>query len=325
MEGMERNIDIRVNGKDARPLLTVITPAFNEAKNLPEFYRRLVDVVVKENLTWEWIIVDDHSSDGTYQVISELREKDVRVSGVRFARNFGSHTAIACGLDHACGQCAIVMAADLQDPPESIPQVLKEWRNGFHIVWGARGKRVGEKATTVLFSRLFFFMMRYVVGIKNMPASGADFFLLDRLVIEAFRKFDERNISIAALLTWMGFNQTIVTYDKQNRLHGKTGWSLCKKITIVIDSITSFSFFPIRFMSLIGIGISFLGFLYAIVIVVNALAGSPPNGWSSLMVVVLVIGGFQMLMVGTLGEYLWRVLDESRRRPRYLIESKTYL
>jgi len=306
------------------PVLTVITPAFNEAENLPIFYKRLKAVANDLGLLWEWLIIDDHSTDNTFDVIVALGEQDSRVKGIRFARNFGSHTAIACGLEHAHGECAVVMAADLQDPPESIPLVLKEWRKGFQIVWGARGKRKGEKARNLFFSRLFFFVMRRIVGIKNMPATGADFFLLDRLVIDALGKFDERNLSLAALLTWMGFNQTIVTYDKQIRMHGISGWNLSKKILIIIDSITSFSYLPIRLMSLMGIFIAFLGFLYAGLVIVRAVAGDPPDGWSSLMVVILLIGGFQMLMLGILGEYIWRSLDESRRRPRYWVENRTY-
>ena len=166
-------------------------------------------------------------------------------------------------------------------------------------------------------------MMRYIIGIKNMPATGADFFLIDRQVIRCLNEFGERNLSIAALINWIGFRQTIVTYDKQARMHGSSGWSLRKKIKIVLDSITSFSFLPIRVMSVVGFCISILGLLYASVVIWSALSGNPPQGWASLMIVILIIGGFQMLMMGILGEYLWRALDESRRRPRYLIEETT--
>ncbi len=310
-----RNIDT--------PLISIITPAYNEAKNLPEFYRQLRKMARDNQLSWEWIIVDDHSDDDTFLVINKLKKNDSRVKGVRFSRNFGSHIAISCGLEYANGQCAVVMAADLQDPPEAIPSVLHKWQDGFHVVWAARSKREGAKRTTLFFSRMFFFMMRHIVGIKEMPATGADFFLLDQRVIRSFSLFDEKNLSVAALITWMGFKQTFISYDKQARLHGSSGWTLRKKINIVIDSVTSFSFLPIRLMSLLGMLVSLLGFIYAGLVSWNALTGNPPEGWSSLMVVVLIIGGFQMLMMGLLGEYLWRALDESRRRPRYLIEEMT--
>ena len=306
-----------------QPSLSVITPAYNEARNLPEFYKRLKKVADDIGETWEWVIVDDHSTDNSYVEICNLNRIDTRVKGVRLSKNFGSHAAISCGLEHANGKCAIVMASDLQDPPEAIPIVLEEWKKGFHVVWGARGKREGEKKSTIILSRLFFFLMRKFVGIKEMHATGADFFLIDRRVINEFIKFKERNLSIVALIIWMGFRQTTVTYDKKPRLHGSSGWTLSKKIKIVIDSITSFSFIPIRIMSILGILISFLGFTYATLVVWNTITGKPPEGWASLMVVVLIIGGFSMLMMGILGEYLWRALDESRHRPRYLIENKT--
>jgi dolichol-phosphate mannosyltransferase len=165
--------------------------------------------------------------------------------------------------------------------------------------------------------------MRNVVGMKEMPATGADFFLLDRKVVDAFRQFNEANVSILALITWMGFQQAFVPYDKEARVHGRSGWSLKKKLKLVVDSVTSFSYVPIRFMSYAGFFIAFLGFIYAGIVVFNVYRGLPVEGWSSLIVVVLLLGGFQMLMMGVLGEYLWRALDEARRRPRYIIESAT--
>jgi polyisoprenyl-phosphate glycosyltransferase len=305
------------------PILTVVTPAYNEAKNLPLLYGRLIEVLNQLGTGWEWIIVDDHSTDETFPVIKSLMERDHRVHGLRFAKNSGSHAAISGGLQYARGDCAVIIAADLQDPPEVIQVLLEEWQKGMQIVWAARRQRIGEKKSTIGFSRIYFFLMRHLVGIKEMPATGSDVFLLDRRVIEAINLFDEKNINIAALLTWMGFKQSTIQYDKQARLHGASGWSLGKKIKIVIDSIVSFSYFPIRFMTVIGFIVSMLGFIYAIVVAVRAFYGIPLLGWASLMVVLLVMGGFQLIMMGILGEYLWRSLDESRHRPRYLIEEVT--
>jgi polyisoprenyl-phosphate glycosyltransferase len=166
-------------------------------------------------------------------------------------------------------------------------------------------------------------MMRRVVGMQEMPATGADFLLLDHRVLDAFRQFGESNVSVMALVTWMGFRQTTIGYDKQARLHGKSGWSLEKKIKLVIDSITSFTYLPIRAMSYLGFALALLGFAYAAVVATRALLGYGLQGWASLMVVVLVVGGAQMVMMGVLGEYLWRALDESRHRPRFLIEATT--
>jgi glycosyltransferase involved in cell wall biosynthesis len=308
-----------------RPLLTIVTPAYDEAENLPVLYRRLRTVLHSIDMDWEWIIVDDHSADDTFTVIADIAGSDPRVHGIRFARNFGSHTAMTCGLHHAKGDCAVVMAADLQDPPETLPALLTKWRGGGHVVWAVRARREGEKASTLGFARLYYFLMRWLVGFKEMPATGADFFLVDRRVVDALRQFNESNLSLMALITWMGFRQVMITYNKQARLHGSSGWSLEKKLKLVVDSVASFTYLPIRLMSYLGFIVALVGSLYAGVIIVNALAGRPPQGWSSLTVVILVVSGIQMLMMGVLGEYLWRALDESRRRPRYLIEATTEL
>jgi polyisoprenyl-phosphate glycosyltransferase len=307
-----------------RPTLSVVTPAYNEEANLPLLYERLAAVLDPLGITWEWVAVDDHSADRTFGVLAELSRRDPRVRGLRFARNFGSHTAVTCALDHSRGKCAVVMAADLQDPPETLPALVARWRDGDQVVWAVRAQREGESAGTLRFSRFYYWIMRRIVGIKEMPANGADFFLIDRLVVEAFRRFRESNTSIFALITWMGFRQGMITYDKQARVHGRSGWSLSKKLKLVVDSVTSFTFLPIRLMSLTGFVTALLGFLYAAFIVVHALLGRAVQGWSSLMVVVLVIGGLHMLMLGVLGEYLWRTLDEARQRPRYLIENTTW-
>lgn len=306
-----------------RPFLSVVTPAFNEEDNLGPLYRRLSDVLSKLDIDWEWLIIDDHSTDNTMAVIHHLASLDPKIRGFRFARNFGAHTAILCGMHHARGNCAAIMAADLQDPPETLPELLGEWRAGAQIVWAVRGARAGEKKSTIGFARFYYWIMRRFVGIKEMPATGADFFLIDRLVIDALGEFRESNTSVMVLLTWMGFRQAEITYDKDARLHGSSGWNLEKKLKLVVDSVTSFTYLPIRLMSYLGFIVAVFGFFYAAFVIANALAGRPTEGWSSLMVVVLVVGGIQMIMMGVLGEYLWRALDEARRRPRFIIESKS--
>jgi dolichol-phosphate mannosyltransferase len=306
-----------------RSRLSVITPAYNEALNLPVLYQRLCTVLDELGLDWEWIVTDDHSSDQTFEVLSEIGRRDGRVRALRFSRNFGSHAGISCGLRAAVGDCAVVLAADLQDPPEVIPQLIQSWQSGAQVIWAVRARREGESAATVGMAGLFYWVMRNVVGMRELAATGADFFLIDRRVIDAYRQFDERNVNLFALLTWLGFRQVTVSYTKEARLHGQSGWTFSKKLKMAIDSITSFSYFPVRFMSWLGMFTAIAGFLYAIFIVFVALTGRPVEGWSSLMVAVMVIGGFQMLMMGILGEYVWRALDEARKRPRYTIEAAT--
>lgn len=301
-------------------MITVVTPMFNEAANLPVLYGRLKATMETLGEDWEWVVVDDHSSDGTLQVFRELSKDDPRLRGVRLSRNVGSHLALLCGLRQSRGDCAVVMAADLQDPPETLGALLAAWREGQHVVWAVRAAREGESLSTRLFSRVYWGMMKRISGLGSTPAQGADFFLVDRRVVEALRGFNETNVSLVALITWMGFKQGSITYEKQARLHGTSGWTLSKKLKLLVDSITAFTYAPLRLMSYVGFLVAVLGFSYAGHVVVNFYQGDPIQGWSSLMVVVLVLGGVQMLMLGVLGEYLWRTLDESRRRPLFLVE-----
>jgi glycosyltransferase involved in cell wall biosynthesis len=303
--------------------VSVVTPAYREAANLPVLYERLRTVFDGAGVDWEWIVVDDHSPDATFAAVHDLARRDARVRGIRLARNSGAHTAVICGLHTARGRCALALAADLQDPPEIAPQMLAEWTAGAHVVWAARAEREGETVATKGFSRLYHWVMRRVVGLDSTPALGADVFLLDRRVLEALREFGEGNVSLFGLVTWIGFRQITITYTKQARLHGASGWTLKKKLKLLADSITAFSYTPIRVMSYTGFAVAAIGFLYAAMVVVNAVIGHPVAGWTSLIVIVLILGGMQMLMMGVLGEYLWRALDESRRRPRFIVEATT--
>jgi dolichol-phosphate mannosyltransferase len=306
-------------------LLSVVSPAYREAQNLPILYERLkaaLDGVA--GLRWEWIVVDDHSPDDTFATLTRLSQADPRVRALRFSRNFGSHKAILCGLHEAAGDAAVVLCSDLQDPPEVLPRLVEVWRrDGAQVVWAQRAERQGDTASTVAFANLYYWMMRRVVGLDNMPPTGSDVFLLDRAVIDTLGRFNEQHVSLVALLSWVGFRQATISYDRQERLHGTSSWSLAKKVRLVIDSVTGFSYLPIRAISLLGLATALVGFVYALVVVGWAFAGNPPAGWSSLMVVLLIIGGVQMLTLGVLGEYVWRALDQSRQRPAYVIEAKT--
>jgi dolichol-phosphate mannosyltransferase len=267
---------------------------------------------------WEWVVVDDHSRDGTFAVVERLAAGDARVRGFRLARNSGSHVAITCGLHHVRGDAAVMMAADLQDPPETLPAMLDQWRQGAQVVWAVRRTQPGE-ASHAGFAALYYWIMRRVVGLSEMPARGADFFLVDRVVIDAFRRFPERNASVLALITWLGFRQTHVEYDKQPRASGQSGWTLARKITLVVNSVTSFSGFPIRLCSYAGAGLMAV----ALLILVPAFALLPSLGAGLLLLLSVFVGlaGVQLLGLGIVGEYVWRALDEARRRPAYLIEA----
>lgn len=309
------------NAMSHKPFVSIVTPAFNEAENLPILYGRLCSVLDTINTQWEWIVVDDHSTDNTFEVLSRIAEQDDRVSGFRLSRNSGSHIAIRCGLNNVGGGCAVVMAADLQDPPETLPELLQKWQGGAQVVWATRDQIEGVRKVDLVLGRLFWSLMRRLAGMKELPATGADFFLIDRLVLDYLCQFHETNFNLIMLLSWMGFKQETVKYVKQARISGRSGWSFEKKLKVALDSFLSFSYLPIRLMSYAGIIAGLLGFVYAAVVFINFLTGSAIQGWTSLMIVILIFGGIQMLMMGLLGEYLWRTMSEAHRRPPYLVEA----
>jgi polyisoprenyl-phosphate glycosyltransferase len=299
--------------------LSIITPAFNEAANLPVLHERLAGVLDSLAMPWEWVIVDDHSRDDTFDVIGRLAAVDSRVTGLRLARNSGSHTAITCGLHYCTGDGAAMLAGDLQDSPDVLALLVAEWRKGARVIWAARASQDSDNIPA--FSRAYYFVMRHIVGLRDMPAAGADCFLIDRVVIDGFRRFPERNSSVFALITWMGFPQTTVFYSKQPRLHGKSAWSLTRKVKLLVDSITAFSLFPVRALSGLGCVLSMVGIVTLIAAVIRAAGPAVADMSMLLLGAVLFVGGTQLVMAGVLGEYLWRVLDESRGRPRYLVEA----
>ena len=302
--------------------VSVIIPAYNESANISELRDRLAlisDRLSEKNYLVQVLIVDDHSRDETSEMIRSWIDEDPMVRMIRLSRNFGSYSAILAGLDTCGGDCAVIMAADLQDPPEYIPNLVEKWEEGADVVWATRAAREGIPLSEKLTAGLYYWIMRKI-ALPQMHKQGADFLLIDRKVVEAYKQFPEKNTNILALFHWMGFNQETIEYTKEKRHGGESKWTLSKKLKLFLDSVISFSYVPIRLMSLFGACLSLLGMLYAVHVVVYYLVGNDVAGWSSLMVVILVIGGFQMLMLGLLGEYLWRTLDESRGRPRYLIE-----
>jgi dolichol-phosphate mannosyltransferase len=304
-------------------MISIVTPAYNEKDNLLPLYGRINKVFAEIKQEWEWMIIDDHSSDGTFDVVKEIAVQDTRVRGLRLSRNFGSHNAYLCGITNSKGEAVVAMAGDGQDPPELIVELFDKWKDGHQVVWAGRNPTKNNDVISRFFSRAYYMIMRKFVGMQNMPERGADFFLADRIVCDALLNCQERNMSIFAMITWMGFRQELIHYDQQIRVHGKTGWTLSKKIKLLIDSIIGFSYLPIRAMGTIGAVVALIGLLYIPFIVINAILGHPVEGWSSLTIIVIILGGVQMLMLSVLGEYLWRTLEESRNRPNFLIEEAT--
>jgi dolichol-phosphate mannosyltransferase len=297
-------------------MLSILTPAFNESPNLAALHARLTAAMERLGVEdWEWIVVDDHSRDDTLEEVERLTWTDRRVRGVRLSRNSGSHLAIACGLHQARGDAAVMMAADLQDPPETIEAMLAEWRKGAQIVWATRRVRPGDPVHAG-FAALYYGIMRRVVGMTEMPARGADFFLIDRAAIDAFTRCDERNVSVLALVTWLGFRQAYIDYEKQPRAAGRSGWTLSRKVALVVDSVTAFTALPMRVCGAAGAVLLTLGLAAA------AYGLAIRDGGPVLAVVgwMTALAGAQLAALGVMGEYLWRALDAARRRPGYFVE-----
>ena len=301
-------------------MISIVTPAFNEAGNLQRLHARIAETMATLGVDWEWIVVDDHSRDDTFAVIRRLSSTDPHVRGVRLARNSGSHVAIACGLRLTTGDAVVMMASDLQDPPETIGTMLERWRRGAQIVWAVRRSRPGEQSHA-RFAAAYYWIVRNVVGLRDMPAKGTDFFLADRRVVDAFRSYPERTTSLFNHLTWMGFKQEYVDYEKQPRTAGASGWTLARKIRLVIDSVTAFSNAPLRWCAYFGAAM----LAVALVSTVVGVRLLPELGGGLLLVLAVLFGlsGVQMLALAIVGEYVWSALAEARRRPQFVVEAAT--
>ncbi len=305
----------------AAPSLSIVFPVFNEEAVLPALVERLCSFAeLLTPLVTEIILVDDHSADRSPLLLKELCQRDSRFRYARLARNSGSHVAILAGLAQARGECSVFLAADLQDPPELILQMLELWRAGHHVVWAVRDEREGTSRADLFLSNTFYRLLN-LLGEVNLPPLGFDFALLDRKVVDALVKSAGSNPSIGGEIARLGFSSAQIAYTKEKRAAGDSKWTFKRKLKAFADAFVSFSYAPLRAMSYLGMLFSVLGFAYALVVIcLRLMTRTPVQGWSSLIVVVLVLGGVQMMMLGILGEYLWRTLEAARQRPIYFFE-----
>ncbi|MFO1484906.1 MAG: glycosyltransferase family 2 protein [Verrucomicrobiaceae bacterium] len=303
--------------------LSLLIPVLNEEENIPHLIRAVDSAfTTAPEVGLEFVFVDDGSQDGTYALLARTAETDPRVRVVRFSRNFGSHAALLAAFEHCSGDAAAYVAADLQDPPQMLPVMLQKWREGSSIVWGMREQR-DDPLSARLFSWIYSSLMRRL-ALRDMPRSGLDLCLVDRKVIDVVVEMREKNTSIFGLILWSGFQQTFVPYQRQSRRHGKSRWTLGRKIKLVVDSLVSFSCFPIRLVTCLGLCLSILGFGCGLLAMVRTSTGSSPLlGWASLVALLLFLSGVQLLMLGIVAEYLWRTFDESRKRPPFIIRETT--
>jgi glycosyltransferase involved in cell wall biosynthesis len=302
-----------------RPVLSVVVPAYNEAKGLERFHRRLAGALAGLQ-SWEVVYVNDGSSDTTLSVIEALQRADDRVAVVSLSRNFGKETAMTAGLDHAVGEAVVIIDADLQDPPELIPELLARWRDGFDMVYAKRRTRDGDswlkRGTAKGFYRLIHRM-----GDLKIPQDTGDFRLMSRRAVDAVRQLREQHRFMKGLFAWVGYPTTFVLYDREPRCAGNSKWSYWKLWNLAIEGITSFTVMPLKLASYVGLGVALMSVVYAAVVIAKKLfIGNPVAGYPSLMTVVLFLGGVQLMFLGVIGEYVGRVFNETKQRPLYLVE-----
>lgn len=305
-------------------LCSVVIPVYNERENVRAMHGALRAVAEAEReLDWEFLFIEDGSTDDTFAVLSELNRADPRVKVVRLSRNYGSHTGAAAGLQFASGDTAVIMAGDMQDHPREIPRFIEKWREGYHVIWGVRATRQ-DAWSNRFFAGLFSATIRRL-ALPNYPEKGTgSFCLLDRKVIDGLNAFPERNRMTFGLILMAGFRQTQIEYDRLERHSGVSKWSVGRKIKHTIDTIVSFSSIPIRITSMLGVIIAALSFVYAAYLSIDTmLYGRAVEGWTTIIVLILMLSGLQLVVLGMLGEYLWRVSDEVRRRPLFLVQEAT--
>ncbi len=308
-----------MNDRAERPRFSIVAPAYNEEEVLPEFYRRVREVMDAIGEPWELILINDGSRDNTLAVMRELHERDPRVKVISFSRNFGHQLAITAGLDYASGDAVVIIDADLQDPPEVIPELIQKWREGYDVVYAVRKERRGESWFKEWTAKLFYRLIYRITDV-DIPKDTGDFRLMDRKVVETLRTMRERNRFMRGLSVWVGFKQTGVFYVREPRFAGETKYPFRKMLKFALDAITSFSYVPLQLATYVGFAIALISMVGMIVAVILRLTtGRALLGQATTLVAVLFLGGIQLIFLGIIGEYLGRIYDEVKARPLYVV------
>ncbi len=302
-----------------KPIYSIIAPIYNEIENLPELYRRVKEVMDSSGEAWELILVDDGSTDGSTQKICELAQNDKSVRPVIFARNFGHQVAITAGWDYARGDAIVIIDADLQDPPESILELAKKWREGYEVVYAVRGEREGESWFKKFTAAMFYRLIYSITDVK-IPVDTGDFRLMDRKVVNVLKQMKERHRFPRGMSAWVGFKQIGVTYKRAARVAGVTKYPFSKMLKLALNAITGFSYFPLQVATYFGFfsaGVSILAI--PIVIYMRMMGSGAFFGQATTLIAVLFLGGVQLISLGILGEYVGRIYDEAKGRPLYIV------
>lgn len=302
-------------------MLSIVVPVYNEQDVLPEFHRRLSGVLDSLPIVAEIVYVNDGSRDLTLEQLRLLKGLDGRVTLVNLSRNFGKEIAMTAGLDHAMGEAVVIIDADLQDPPELIPRLLEEWKQGHDVVYARRSSRAGETSLKKSSAYLFYRLIQGVSRV-SIPEDTGDFRLLSRRALDALKKVREQHRFMKGLFAWIGFSQKAVVYDRDKRFAGETKWNYWKLWNFAIEGITSFTIAPLRIATYLGLVIAIGSFLYAGFIVFRTIVyGNPVAGYPSIMVTILFLGAMQLITIGIMGEYVGRMFDETKNRPLYVLNS----
>jgi dolichol-phosphate mannosyltransferase len=305
------------------PEVSVIVPLFNEELVIMEMHKQLTRVLEGASVDYEIILVNDGSKDNTLQLAQDICESDSRVKLISFSRNFGHQVAITAGMDKCSGQAVVVIDADLQDPPEVIPQMIEKWKTGYQVVYGIREKRIGESWFKRFTAAVFYRLLKRMTSVE-IPVDTGDFRLIDRRVLDQFISMREKARFVRGMISWIGFKQGEVRYVRQKRLAGETKYPFKKMLKFAVDGILSFSQVPLRIISVFGLlcsGVSFIFMVYGFMVKYFFPEAAIP-GWASIFSAVLFLGGVQLICTGVLGEYIGRIYEEIKKRPLYIIDKE---
>ncbi|MFN2375505.1 MAG: glycosyltransferase family 2 protein [Candidatus Binatia bacterium] len=303
------------------PTLSVVIPIFNEEETLQALYERLSAALISMGEPFEVIFVNDGSRDGSERMLREFQARDPRFKSIHFSRNFGHQTAITCGLDHALGAAVVAMDGDLQDPPEVLPDLLQRWRDGYEVVYAIRQKRKEGLVKRSAYKGFYWLLRR--VSYLDIPLDSGDFSLIDRRVVDILKTMPERNRFVRGLRTWAGFRQIGYEYAREARFAGESKYNLSRLMKLAFDGLVSYSYVPLRLVSNVGLLVSITALAYmAYLLLARAFGGTPIAGWTSTVVIVLFLGGVQLLSLGVIGEYVGRIFEEVKQRPHYVVRER---
>jgi dolichol-phosphate mannosyltransferase len=304
-----------------KKLITIVIPVYNEIDVIDACYERLTGVMrALHDYDYELLLVDDGSRDGTHERLTALYTQDAHIRIVKFSRNFGHQVAVTAGVDASRGDAIVIIDADLQDPPEVIPEMVRKWQEGYDVVYGVRKRRTGEGRLKLWTAALFYRLLRSFTNIE-IPVDVGDFRLISARAAAEFRKLREKDRFVRGLVSWIGFRQVGIQYERDSRFAGETKYPFRKMFKFAIDGITSFSNLPLKLASWLGYLASFLAFLYLASVFVQRAMGYTIEGWATIMVAMLFLGGVQLICIGIIGEYIGRIFNEIKSRPLYVIES----